>query len=404
MKGPFLAARASHPKMTIRNLLGAFVWILLSTSVFGGDQVNVPSSTSTPTIRLVEGREDPHFGSFEFLVGERILKQILSLPVSKLREVFPVCVGDNTDRPQILGDYTVQSGIVRFQPRYPVEPNLTHTARIRYSRIGPGGSESAPADIEHLLVFLETASARTTFVSAVYPSGEVPENLLRLYIHFSAAMSRGDAYQHICLLEADGAEVDQAFLELTPELWDVGTRRLTLLFDPGRIKRGLRPRADLGSALLAGKRYTLVVGDEMADAAGNLLKNAAEIPLSVVEADRASPDPTRWITRVPPSGSRDQLFVQLDESVDRALLERMLSIVDSGGDEVEGEATAGEGADSWIFVPDEAWHSGTYMLRADVLLEDRAGNRLDGLFDQEILDSTDTKSRDPFVFLPLTIE
>ena len=112
----------------------------------------------------------------------------------------------------------------------------------------------------------------------------------------------------------------------------------------------------------------------------------------------------RWEQEPPASVERHQLVVQLDESVDRALLERMLSIVDSEGDEVAGEVTAGEGADSWIFIPDEAWKPGTYMLRADVRLEDRAGNRLDGLFDQEIGDSTDTKPQDPFVFPPFTIE
>jgi hypothetical protein len=138
--------------------------------------------------------------------------------VGKLREVFPVWASDDTDQPQILGDYSVESDIVRFLPRYPVEPNLTPTARIQLSRMVRGGAHSNPVDIE---------------------------------------------------------------------------RRLTLLFDPGRIKRGLRPRADLGSALLAGKRYKLVVGDGMADATGNLLKNTAEVPLSVVEADRASPDPNR---------------------------------------------------------------------------------------------------------------
>ena len=54
----------------------------------------------------------------------------------------------------------------------------------------------------------------------VYPSrAMLPENLLRLYIHFSAPMSRGEAYRRIRLLDATGKPVDDPFLELDEELW-----------------------------------------------------------------------------------------------------------------------------------------------------------------------------------------
>ena len=61
--------------------------------------------------------------------------------------------------------------------------------------------------------------------------------------YFDAPMSRGEAYRHIHLVDAKtGREVEAPFLELGEELWDGDFRRFTLLCDPGRVKRGLKPR------------------------------------------------------------------------------------------------------------------------------------------------------------------
>jgi hypothetical protein len=50
-------------------------------------------------------------------------------------------------------------------------------------------------------------------------------------------MSRGEAYRRVHLLDATGRPINLAFLEIEQELWDPEGRRLTLLFDPGRVKR-----------------------------------------------------------------------------------------------------------------------------------------------------------------------
>jgi hypothetical protein len=100
----------------------------------------------------------------------------------------------------------------------------------------------------------------TTRVEHVYPSaGELPENQLKLYVFFSAPMRRGEAWQRVHLLDSDGKPVELAFLEIDQELWDRDHTRLTILFDPGRIKRGLLPLAESGKILEAGKRYTLAI-------------------------------------------------------------------------------------------------------------------------------------------------
>src|SRR5438105_1654786 len=81
-----------------------------------------------------------------------------------------------------------------------------------------------------------------------------------------SAMGRGAAYHHIRLLDATGRPVDAPFLELEEELWSNDGMRFTLLFDPGRIKRGLKPREELGPVLGAGKSYTLVIDGAWPDA------------------------------------------------------------------------------------------------------------------------------------------
>mgnify|MGYP003346898067 CR=1 FL=1 len=79
----------------------------------------------------------------------------------------------------------------------------------------------------------------TTLVTQIYPSADVlPENTLKFYVHFSAPMSRGHSYDHIRLLDEANRPVELAFLELAEELWSPDMLRLTLLMDPGRIKRG----------------------------------------------------------------------------------------------------------------------------------------------------------------------
>src|SRR5262249_18400476 len=111
-----------------------------------------------------------------------------------------------------------------------------------------------------------------TKVAQVYPTADVlPENLLRLYLHFTAPMRRGGAYDCGRIPPGAGKEVVTPFLTLGEELWDPSGRRLTLLLDPGRVKQGLKPREELGPVLEAGKKYTLVIDGRWRDAEGQPL-------------------------------------------------------------------------------------------------------------------------------------
>ena len=88
----------------------------------------------------------------------------------------------------------------------------------------------------------------------MYPStDELPVNQLKLYVHFSSPMSEGWAARAVRVRRADNDEpLEGVFLAMEPELWDRERRRLTLLLDPGRIKRGLVPNAEAGYPLIQG--------------------------------------------------------------------------------------------------------------------------------------------------------
>jgi hypothetical protein len=183
--------------------------------------------------------------------------------------------------PPLWGSYRVEAKVLRFQPRFPLEPGLRYRAEfdpskfeaiIRVLSQAAVAAESEPRPFTKTKMVADFAIPKrlehpTSTVTAVYPScGILPENLLRFYIHFSGPMSRGEAYNRIKLLDSMGKPVLDPFLELAEELWSTDGTRFTLLFDPGRVKRGLKPREEVGPVLEAGRSYCLVIERDWPDA------------------------------------------------------------------------------------------------------------------------------------------
>src|SRR5439155_1191290 len=83
--------------------------------------------------------------------------------------------------------------------------------------------------------------------------------------------------------------------------------RLPVLFDPGRIKRGLLPLNEVGPAIEDGKRYTLVIDREWLDARGVALREEFRKQFRVGPADRTPPDPAQWRLTAPKAGTSDAL-------------------------------------------------------------------------------------------------
>src|SRR6185503_19272834 len=123
------------------------------------------------------------------------------------------------------------------------------------------------------------------------------------YIFFSAPMQRGEVWGHIHLLKQDGSRVEAPFLEIDQGLWDRDYRRLTVLFDPGRIKRGLVPNQEDGLALEEGKSYTFSIDREWLDGNGVPLAEPYRKTFRVGPADRDPIDPSKWKITSPKAGT-----------------------------------------------------------------------------------------------------
>ena len=181
----------------------------------------------------------------------------------------------------------------------------------------------------------------------MYPSADiVPENQLRLYVHFSAPMGRRGGLDYIRLLDAAGQEVKGAFLPLDAEFWNGDRTRFTVFFDPGRVKRGVKPNEDLGRSLTAGQRYTLVVSRDWPDTQGLPLKEEFRRTFSAGPADTRPLDPKTWRVQPPAGGTRDPLTVAFPEPLDHGLLVRALGVSTAGGAAVNGEAAVDSAGDA----------------------------------------------------------
>jgi len=286
--------------------------------------------------------------------------------------LFAVYAGTG-DMPPMLGQYSIEAGVLRFQPQFPLTPGVRYRAVFR----PPAGSV-----IEASFDGPQRAVQASTRVEHVFPSaGVLPSNVLKLYIVFSAPMSRGEAWKRIHLLDDGGRPISGAFLEIDQELWDPEFRRLTVLFDPGRIKRDLAPNLQMGVPVVDGRKYTLAIDREFSDARGVPLADGFLKPFRGGAVDRTPLDPARWRMIVPRAGSRSSLTVQFLKPLDYALLNRTLDVIAVTGP-VRGTVALDREETEWVFTPAESWKSGRYKLAIDTALEDLAGNRIGRAFDR----------------------
>jgi hypothetical protein len=288
-----------------------------------------------------------------------------------------VYTGDHVpspDVPAIAGTHAVEAGVLSFQPRFPFVTGMRYVARfdrngVRAERVFEVSPAAVPPDPPRVL--------------AIHPSGDtLPENTLRLYVQFSRPMTARSAQTHVHLVDGDGQEVPLAFVPVEDGLWDPQRTRLTLLFHPGRVKRGVAPGEHMGPPLRAGRDYRLVVDGDITDVAGTAMGQAHERRFHAVEADRISPRLADARVAAP-SLTSDALVVTLPEPLDHALLQRWVWVEDDGGRAIAGRVEISTGEVRWTFHPEQPWIPGRYVVRLRAGIEDRAGNRFDRLFDRE---------------------
>jgi len=311
------------------------------------------------------------------------LQQLAKWNAAQFQRLLAVYAGQpDANVPPMLGKYRIESGALRFEPQFALEPGVTYRAVFLPGKL-PGGSGNS------VITATFTPPPRdltpTTVVVQIYPSGDVvPENLLKFYLHFSAPMRRGNVYEYIRLFDEAGKPVELPFLEIDEELWNHDLTRLTLFIDPGRIKRGVKPLEEIGPSLEAGKSYKLVIDREWRDGNGAPLKASFEKTFRVAPADRQPPDQTQWQVQPPTAGGRHALTINFPEPMEHALASRMIVVTKELGESVLGTVALENQERRWTFVPDTAWQRGRYNLIIQTTIEDLAGNNIGKPFEVDV--------------------
>lgn len=298
------------------------------------------------------------------------------IPDADLLAVFVKNETEEYTSNAIQGRYEKTGSYLHFKPYFPFESGMTYVVKTRRPH-----SDS--------LYFYQSFqigtkhAAEEAKVMSIYPSAsQLPENILRFYIYFNTPMRQGEAIEHIQLIDAAGNVDEHAFMEFKQELWSPDGKRLTILFDPGRIKRGVSTNLSRGPALIEGNRYELRVSSAWQDVYGQQLSVSITKEIEVVNAYRHHMKVSEWVIDEPSANSLDPLIIHFDRILDHALVQSMIQLLEDGGKNlVKGHWEILAEEQLIQFIPAEQWNRGHYCIIIDNRLEDIAGNNLQNLLD-----------------------
>jgi hypothetical protein len=305
--------------------------------------------------------------------------------VNVIRTEAPI--GD--DLPDVFGRYYFLEDGVRFMPHFPFERGVSYRASFDPRPLG----SSRLSDV--LTLEFSVPRQRSAFppvVKNVFPSSDhLPENLLRFYICFSNSMQRGRVRAEISLLGPDGEPAPDVLYRAPVELWDRSMRHLTILLDPGRLKRGVGPNRELGPPLKASQVYTLAVGAGMTDLSGSQLPETIYKRFRVIDAVREPIAVEQWKIVPPVTNSRQPLVLMFPRPLDRALLSNTITIASNSERPIAGQIEIDQSERRWSFTPTSLWAAGSYHVRVAPSLEDVCGNSITAAFDRPLRSGGDLR-------------
>jgi hypothetical protein len=342
----------------VASLLAAFMVGMVMTGVAYADeaQVSLPELGSDPVVLRLQG-DAP-----EAAEPSDLLQVFVGKPDF-------CCEG----RTPIAGRYAFDGNTVAFSPAFGFEPGQDYLARTV--------AQTGEAELTSFQIASE-ATVQDAAVTQIYPSGDVlPENVLRFYIHFATPMKPHVAFDYIRLRDALGNTDEAAFMRFKQELWNEDRTRLTVLLDPGRIKRNVATNVELGPALLEGERHTLEIAAGWPSADGRSVLPRFAKSFTVGSSLRTLPSLDVWEATEPCVGTQGSLYVTFDRPFDRHLLDQNIRVTGGNGRDIEGTLIVGSSERSLIFTPDAAWFGDTIQIIVDATLEDVAANNFRDLLD-----------------------
>jgi hypothetical protein len=379
------------------------LWVaVLASSLAGPAACSSPSdSSATPAIKLATPAGGPAYVEVTG-VADVTLRALGRADVTPEQWASVLRVAVEKDAPAVLGQYAVSDGAIRFTPLFPFDEGRQYQVRFDPARL-----PDAPADaavVETTVGRPASTRVPSTVVARVYPSGDlVPENLLRMYVEFSAPMGRKSGVDYITLLDHAGKEIPGAVLPLEYEFWSPDHKRFTVFFDPGRVKKGILPNREMGRPLEVGRSVTLVISHDWPDEHGLPLKEDFRRTLRVGPTDLEPLDTAHWRIQPPPAGGRTGLMVTFPEPLDHGLLMRALGVT-RDEKEVDGDITVDQLETRWTFTPREPWRAGPYQLLALDILEDVAGNQIGRAFEVDNFESVDKGPNPETITIPFRVK
>jgi hypothetical protein len=299
--------------------------------------------------------------------------------------LFRVAVA--TDAPAMAGRYVATDTSLEFEPLFPLDAGRNYFVRVDSKHLATPRLQPPVTAVVRLP---KEERAPSTTVARILPTNpELPENQLRLYIEFSAPMSRQSGVDFVHLVDDRGKEVQYAFLPLDADFWNPDHTRYTLFLDPGRVKRGILPNEQMGRPLKAGRAYSLVIDSAWQDANGLPLAKPFRYRFRAGAAVERGIDLAAWRVAPPRAGTRDTLAIAFPRSLDHGLLQRAIG-VERNGEPVPGDIAIGAAEKQWGFTPRESWRSGDYRLVVLSILEDVAGNRVGRPFEVDMFERVDS--------------
>jgi hypothetical protein len=343
-----------------------------------------------PTLRVNRDPSPHGSGSVSACcLGPDLVASLVSCtrPGDLLKSIFRVTVVQvpSTEEdilPDVFGHYQVLEDGLQFIPHFPFERGLSYRASFDPRPLGrPDLSEVLTLEFS----LSKPPSLSPTEVQHIFPSSDcLPENLLRFYVGFSNSMLRGRVESEIVLLGPDGKVAPDVLYRAPVELWDRSMKTLTILLDPGRLKRGVGPNRELGPPLKAGQVYMLAVGAGMLDLSGRRLTEAVYKRFRVTEAVREHITVEDWKIVRPVSQSREPLVLLFPRPLDWALLAHTITITSIGEQPINGRILIDQCEKRWSFTPTSPWASGPYHVRVGSSLEDVCGNGIIAAFDRPL--------------------
>jgi hypothetical protein len=210
----------------------------------------------------------------------------------------------------------------------------------------------------------------------ISPQAKVlPANTLRFYLHFPRPGEAHFDRDQLWLLNEEEQVVSDPFLVLSQELWSPDGRRLTVLMEPGRIKRGIGSDPSHDPALVVGRTYSLVV-----TALGQTARHTFHVGDPALEAI----DEEDWRLVAPAVGSRDPAVVHFDRVMDAALCEDEIAVLTPSRELARTRVSLALDGTALQLIPNHPWSAGEHRLVVSERLEDVCGNRLGEALDHDL--------------------